>query len=153
MDDERLAATVPEGEALRYVDDLRTGGAVGFTDERLLVVPDEDSPTSVALESVESVELQDVDWFDLVLGVVLFAFGVASVPRSAPVGGLLILAAVVSIVLTYRKRGRSRVSVHGRAKPLELYPADDQGFYGAFERALDEYRERLDADEPATQAG
>lgn len=148
MDDERLARIVPDGEALRYVDDLRTGGAVGFTDERLLVAPEDEEATSVALESVESVEFQDYDWFDAFLGLVLLAFGLASTTRSVPVGVLLVVLALGSLYLTYRKRWKASVSVHNRAKPLTLYPEDGQGFREAFERALDDYRERLYGEDP-----
>jgi hypothetical protein len=143
VDDERLAGFVPEGEGLRYVDDLRPGGAVGFTDERLLVARDDQEPTSVALDSVESVEFQDYEWFEAFLGVVLLAFGLASASRSVLLATLFVVLALASLLLTYRKRGKATVSVHSRAKPLTLYPGDGQGFYDAFERALDDYRERL----------
>lgn len=135
---------MPDAEALRYVDELRPGGAVGFTDERLLVTRDEGDTSSVELRSVESVELQDFDWFEAVLGVALLGFGVASAGRSAPLGGLFVALGLGSLYLTYRKRSRARVNVHSRPKPLTLYPADGQGFYDAFEGALDDYRERLD---------
>lgn len=149
MDDQRLASIVPEGEALRYVDDLRRGGTVGFTDERLLVVRDDDAPTSVALSSVESVEFQAFDWFNTILGVVLVAFGLASFSRNSVLATLFALAGVASLALTYRKRWRASVSIHGQPKPVELFPADGRGFQDAFERALEGYRERHDLD-PAT---
>lgn len=153
MDDERLEGAVPDGEALRYVDDLRPGGAVGFTDERLLVARDDGAPDSVELRSVESVELEDLDWFEAVLGVALVGFGVASAGRSAPLGGLFVALGLGSLYLTYRKRDRARVHVHSRAKPMTLYPADGQGFYEAFGRALEDYRERLDRGEAGERAG
>jgi hypothetical protein len=147
VDDERLAPVVPDDEGIRYVEDLRTGGAVGFTDERLLVVPDDGESSSVELLDVESVELQDLDWFEAVLGVALLGFGVASLDRSVPLAALFVALGAGSLYLTYRKRDRAQVSVHSRAKPLTVYPADSQGFYDAFERALDDYRARLDREQ------
>lgn len=144
MHDDRLSESVPEGESLRYVDDLRTGGAVGFTDERLLVVRTDGDARSVELASVESVEFRDLDWFEAVLGVALVGFGLASASRSPPLGGLFAAAGVASLYLTYRKRWRASVSVHSRPKPLSLFPADGRAFYDAFERALDDYRERVE---------
>lgn len=144
MDDERLATVVPEGEALRYVDDLRRGGAVGFTDERLLVARGGETPTSAELASVESVQFQEVDWFEALLGLALIGFGLASLSRNPALGALFAMAGVVSLAVTYRKRWRASVSIQSRPKPLTVYPADGQSFHDAFERALEEYRDRHD---------
>lgn len=142
MDTERLESAVPEGEALRYAGNLRTGGSVGFTDERLLVI--EEEAHSVELGSVDEVRFQDLDYFDAVLGVVLVGFGLYSLQRSIPLGLLFAGAGIGSMYLTYRKREKASVIVHNRAKPLVLYPEDGQGFYSAFERALDTYRARVE---------
>lgn len=143
MDSERLQAAVPDGEALRYQAPLKSGGVVGFTDERLLVARDE--ITNVDLESVHSVEFEDFDWFTGVLSAGLVAFGLYSTTRNVLAGLLFALAGVGSLYLSYRKRGKASVHVRGRAKPLVLYPEDGEAFYGVFEAAIANYQEKLDA--------
>jgi hypothetical protein len=140
-----LEAAVPDGEGLRYVDELRRRGAVGLTDERMLLAGEDEEPTSVELTAIESVEFEDLDYFEGVLGVALVGFGVASASRSVPLAALFVALGVASLYLTYRKRSQIRVNVHSRPKPLKLYPADGQELYDAFERALDDYQRRLDA--------
>jgi len=142
MTHDRLAAAVPDGEALRYSGDLRSGGGVGLTDERLLVAPDGESVTSVELGAIESVVFRDLDWFNAVLGLLLLGFGALTVRRNPLLGVAFVAAAAGSLYLTYRKRTRVVVRLHTRPKPLTVYPADGSGFYDAFDRALAAYRER-----------
>jgi hypothetical protein len=141
---DRLAEAVPECEALRYTDDLRTGGGVGFTDERLLVARPDGAVTSVQLGDVDTVEFQDLDWFDVVLALALAGFGILSVRRNVLLGAGFVAAAAASLYLTYRKRTSVTVNLHSRPKPLTVYPADGSAFYDAFDRALSDYRERVD---------
>ena len=145
MTDDRLQEAVPDGEALRYVGDLRPGGRVGITDERLLVVREE--VVSVEFSSVERVEMEDVDWFTGLLSLGLFGVGLYGLARNPLLGVAFAGAGAASVYWTYRTRGRLTVNVHSRPKPLELYPADGSGLYAAVGDALDAYRERhgLDA--------
>jgi hypothetical protein len=147
MAHQHLADAVPDGEALQYTDDLRGGGSVGLTDERLLVADGE--VTSVELGDVSEVRFQGVDHFELVMGLLLVGFGAYSTTRRPALGALFAAAGVVSLLLTYRKRSRAAVEVHSRPKPLDLYPVDGQDFLAAFERALDDYRERVEPRDPA----
>lgn len=143
MSTDRLQAAVPSGEALRYSDELRGSGAVGLTDERLLVV--EDEVTSVELPSVDSVELQAFDWFLGFMSVLLVGLGLF-LTRESVLGGLgLAAAGVASLYLTYRKRGEASVVVRGRAKPIKLHPDDLRGFREAFERAVARYEAEMEA--------
>lgn len=142
MSDDPLRATVPEGEALRYSGDLRPGGRVGLTDERLLVVREE--TTSVEFSSVQAVEMEDFDYFVGLLSLLLVGVGLWGLTRNPPLGLLFAAAGAVSVYVSYRKRSKATVQVHDRAKPLVLYPADAGGFYDALGRQLDAYRARHD---------
>jgi hypothetical protein len=142
MSEDRLRNAVPEGEALRYSGTLRRGGSLGLTDERLLVVRDDEDPMSVAISDVEAVDFADLDWTLAVMSALLVGFGVLSLGRSVPAGVGFAIAGVASMYLTYRKRDRTIVRTHSRSKPLSLYPANASEFYDAFGRALETYRER-----------
>jgi hypothetical protein len=154
MADDRLRSAVPDGEALRYEGRLRRGGRVGLTDERLLFVRDDgDPPTSVELVGVESVELQDFDWYLAVLSVLLVGFGAVSTTRNPLAGVAFGLVGLASLALTYRKRDRAVVRLHSRAKPVELYPDDASGFYDALDRGLELARARVEDDARPTDPG
>jgi hypothetical protein len=142
---ERLEAAVPDGEALRYgAERRRSPGAVGFTDERLLVVDQE--TTSVEFEAIEEVAARDVDWFVAVLSVATVGVGLVAGLDRPLVGVGLVAAGVVSLVLTYRKRGQVTVSVRGRGKPLQFYLSSTDEFLDRLETRLDRYEERLAAE-------
>ncbi len=143
MATDRLVAARPDGEAFRYTGDLRRGGSLGLTDERLLVAREGETVTSVELGSVDSVEFQDLDWFNAVLGLALTGFGAVSAVRTSLVGMAFLAAGLASLYLTYRKRISVTVKIHNRAKPLTVYPADGSGFYDAFGDVLEAYRERV----------
>lgn len=136
-----LCEAVPDGEALRFEASLRRGGRTGLTDERLLVVDAE--AVSVRLDAVESVEIEEFDWFLGGLSVALAGFGLWAT-RMHLLGGLAFAAAgVASLSLTYRKRGRVTVSVGGRAKPLAFYVDDPEAFAAAMGAALDRFEAEL----------
>lgn len=126
-----------ESEAV-YDGDLRRGGRITVTSDRVLVDrPDKESVT-VPLPSVVDVSLQDIDWFLVVMSLGLVGFGLASVGRSPLRAGLFVVAGLVSTALTYRKRGALRISVSGETRPLRLFPVDPTACYGALESVLDE---------------
>jgi hypothetical protein len=150
MDHERLRAAVPEGETLRYAGPLRRGHSVGLTDERLLAITGNDEAVSVEFRNVAAVELQDLDWFLVVLSFLLVGFGAVSTTRNVLAGVAFVGAGVASLAVTYHKRHRATVKTHSRPKPLELYPSDSSEFYDAFQRALDGY-ESPEPDEPPSR--
>lgn len=128
-----LSAAIPAGSALRFQCPLRSGGAVGLTDDRLFVVTGEET-VAVRLVDVTEVTFAKLDWFLVTTSLAVVAFGVLSLKLSV-LGGLAFGAfGVASLYWTYRKRDRVVVRVDGRPKPLGLYPA-----------AADDLREHLDA--------
>lgn len=142
MADERLQAAVPDGEGLRYTADRRRSpGTVGVTDDRLLVVDGE--TTSVEFESIEEVSARHVDWFLAVLGVVIVAVGLLAGIDDPLVGVGLVAAGVISLAVTYRKRGQVTVSVRGRGKPLQFHVESTDEFLDRLEDRLDRYERRL----------
>jgi len=138
---DRLAAAVPDGEALRYETSGRFGRAVGLTDDRLLLVDDE--TISVAYGDVDEVTAQDADWFVAVMSVGLVGFGVLSLPQNLPAGLVFLAAGLVSLALVYRKRGKVTVRVHTRPKPLSFYLKEPETFLSRLEPLLDEYERRI----------
>lgn len=145
MSSDQLRDVVPEGEALRYTSELRTGGVIGLTDDRLLILRGDDPPVSVEHRDVDDVEFQDFDYFVGVLSVVLVGFGILSTRRNLVAGIGLAAAGVVSLYVSYRKRDRAMVNTHSRPKPLVLYPVDASTFYDAYDRRLEPHREAEEA--------
>lgn len=111
---------------------LRTGGSVAVTDERLLVNADEEL-TTVALDDVAEVTVEEFDWFLGVLSALLVGYGLYSIPRSLPLGLGFAGFGAASLYWTYRKRGKARIKVVGRPKPISVFPADTGAFYDALE--------------------
>ncbi len=144
MADDRLQSAVPDGEALRYSADLRGGGAVGVTDERLLVV--DGDARSVAFESIEEVTARQVDWFVAVLSVALVGVGVVTAASNPLLGVAFVAAGVASLVLVYRKRGKVLVEVDGRGKPLAFHVDSTDEFLDRLGERLDRYERRLRTD-------
>lgn len=128
------------GEALRYEDDLRTGGALGITDERLLVV--NDHTISVPLENVKEVRFRSFDWFLALLSLALVLFGLVSTTRHLVGGALFVAAGVASLYLTYRKRGRVTVDLHTRGEPVTFHLEDIDGFREAMEARIHAFEAR-----------
>ena len=127
------------GEALRFETETR-GGALGLTDDRVLVVGDES--VSVPFDNVREVTVQSLDWYLVVLSVVLLGVAAVVFPDDPLVGVAFALFAVGNVYWTYRKRNRVRVNTHSRPKPVTFYVDEPQVLSDALERALDDYRER-----------
>ncbi|WP_058365859.1 hypothetical protein [Haloparvum sedimenti] len=146
-DRERDTDRLPDpGDAqTRYRGRERGGGALAVTDERLLIGDaeggdGEEGPVAVSLARVEEVTHQRVDWYLVLLGLAIVAFGLVSVPRNPAAGALFALAGLGSLLVTWRRRDRVRVRVRGRPKPLTLYPAEPGRFLSAVGAALDAAR-------------
>jgi hypothetical protein len=114
---------------------LRTGGSVAVTDDRLLVNAD-DELTRIELDEVTEVTVEDFDWFLGVLSVLLVGYGLYSIPRSALLGLVFAAFGAASLYWTYRKRGKARIKVVGRSKPISVFPADTDAFYDALEPVM-----------------
>lgn len=145
MSQERLEAAVPAGEALRYTAARRREGAVGITDERLLLADDE--VTSVELGRIDEVTARQVDWFVAVLSVALLGVGLLAGMDDPLVGVAFVAAGVVSLYVVYRKRGKVTVTVRDRGKPLEFYVHSTDEFIDRLGTQLDEYEARLAAED------
>ncbi|WP_158059134.1 hypothetical protein [Halorussus halophilus] len=130
-----LTDALVEGERERERLSLRTGGTLVLTDERLLVDAD-DEVTAVEIADVAEVTVEDYDWFLLVLSVSLVGYGLYSTQRDVAIGLAFAGFGAASLLWTYRKRGKVRVKVEGRAKPLSMLPEDTDAFSAAMEAAL-----------------
>lgn len=153
----------PANESARYHGrDRRGGDTLAVTDGRLRIggagdtVGAEDLGTAegdtvaVSLARIEELTHQRVDWYLVLLGLAVVAFGLFSVPRNVVAGVAFALAGVVSLLVTWRRRDRVRVHVRGRPKPLTLHPAEPERFLSAVAAALDAVRadvEGVEADE------
>jgi len=126
-----------DDETVRERLALRTGGSVALTDDRLLVAAD-DELTSVSLDDVAEVTVEDFDYFLAVLSAVLVGWGLYSTQRNVALGLGFAAFGAVSLYWTYRKRGKARIKVVGRPKPISVFPADPAAFYDALEPLLAE---------------
>lgn len=119
-----------------YRTELRKGGWLGIADDALFVVRDDDPPVRVALDDIEEVTRQQFDWFLIVLGLAIVGFGVYQASPH-PLGAIAFIAfGVVTLLWAYRDREEIYVRVENRPEPLDVYPADADGFYGAMDEAL-----------------
>lgn len=116
---------------------LRRGGTVAVTDDELLIAAD-DEVTRVALDDVAEVTYEEFDWFLGVLSVALVAWGLFSTQRSLPIGLAFAAFGAGSLYWTYRKRGKAKIRVVDRPKPLTVFPADSTAFMDALEVAMTE---------------
>ncbi|WP_135854051.1 hypothetical protein [Halorussus salinus] len=136
-----ISDALPDGESVRERLSLRTGGSVALSDDYLLVVTDADSDdpdlTRVALDDVAEVTVEEFDTFLAVLSVLLVGYGLYSVRGSALLGLAFAAFGAVSLYWTYRKRGKVRIRVEGRAKPISVFPADTDAFAEALRPLLD----------------
>lgn len=136
----RSTDALAEGATVRERLPLRTGGSVALTDDDLFVVTADSSGdeevTRVALDDVAEVTVEDLDWFLAVLSALLVGYGLYSIPRSALLGLAFAAFGAASLYWTYRKRGKARIRVVGRPKPISVFPADTGAFSDAVEPAL-----------------
>lgn len=128
------------GERVRERLPLRTGGSVAVTDDRLLVDAD-DELTRIELDEVAEVTVEDFDWFLGVLSVLLVGWGLYSTGRSVALGLAFAAFGAASLYWTYRKRGKARIKVVGRSKPVSVFPADTGTFMDALEPVMAEERD------------
>jgi hypothetical protein len=127
-----LSEAVGDDETVSQRLSLRTGGSVALTDDYLLVSADGEI-TSIALDDVAEVTIEAFDWFLGVLSVLLVGYGLYSIPKSALLGGAFAAFGAASLYWTYRKRGKARIKVTGRPKPISVFPADTEAFADALE--------------------
>jgi hypothetical protein len=130
-----VTEALERGESVRERLPLRTGGSVAVTDDCLLVSADEEL-TRVELDEVAEITVQDFDWFLAILSGLLVGYGLYSVPQSAAIGFAFAGFGAASLYWTYRKRGKARIKVVGRSKPISVFPADTGAFTDAMEPAL-----------------
>jgi hypothetical protein len=130
-----VTEALERGESVRERLPLRTGGSVAVTDDCLLVSADEEL-TRVELDEVAEITVQDFDWFLAILSGLLVGYGLYSVPQSAAIGFAFAGFGAASLYWTYRKRGKARIKVVGRSKPISVFPADTGAFMDAMEPAL-----------------
>lgn len=142
--DDRLRDGVPDGEALRHQWPVRRGeGRVGLTDERLLVVVGTERE-SVPYENVSEVTVQTFDWFLALLSVGLVAIGWLQAQSNLPLGAFFALAGLVSLFVTYRKRGKISVTLHTHPKPVVFYLEDTDPFEQAMDEGMRAYEASMD---------
>jgi hypothetical protein len=122
---------------------LRTGGTVAVTDDDLLISAGGDV-TRVALDRITEVTVEEFDWFLGLLSAGLVAWGLYSTRRSLPLGLAFAAFGAGSLYWTYRKRGKARVKVVDRPKPLTIYPEDGESFTAAMEAALADVRAEIE---------
>jgi len=140
----RSGLALESGERLRYRGDLRFGGEVAVTDDRLLVLR-ADERLSGAYERIDEVAHEGFDWFLGLLSVALVAFGLYGLTRNPALGAFFVLAGLWSVHRSYRRRDLVRVHVRDEAKPVTVHPVAFDDCFGALEAAMDAARDTADA--------
>ncbi|WP_115865570.1 hypothetical protein [Halorussus litoreus] len=134
------ADALDAGETVRERLPLRTGGSVVLTGDRLLVQSDDgsggDAVTAVDFDQIAEVTVEQFDWFLGVLSALLVGYGLYSIPRSLPLGLAFAAFGAASLYWSYRKRGKARIKVLDRPKPISVFPADIGAFRDALEPAM-----------------
>lgn len=124
-----------DGEADRDADgdadDAAGGDADGEADETA-----DGDVVSIPLESVSELTEQSIDWFLLLMDVAIIGFGILSLDRTLLGAGAFLAAGLVSLGMTWRRRGRVRIRTHSRPKPVDTYPEDREAFLEAVDEAL-----------------
>lgn len=97
---------------------------------------DDGDVVAIPLESISELTEQPIDWFLLLMDVAIVGFGVLSLERTL-VGGVAFLGAgLLSLGLTWRRRGRVRIHTHSRPKPVDTYPLHRTAFLDAVDEVL-----------------
>ncbi|WP_135830050.1 hypothetical protein [Halorussus halobius] len=123
------------GETVRERLALRTGGSVTVTDDRLLVAADGDL-TRIALEEVAEVTVEEFDHWLGVLSVALVGYGLYSVSRNVALGLAFVAVGAGGCYWTYRKRGKARIEVAGRSRPISVFPTETDALVAALDPAM-----------------
>lgn len=138
---DRSGLDLGRGERLHYRGDLRHGGDVAVTEDRVLV-RSADELVSVPYENVSEVSHEQFDWFLGLVSAALVAFGVYGLTRNPLIGVVFVLGGLWSLQRSYRHRDLVRIRAHNQPKPVELYPEDVDELYAALEPAIESVREQ-----------
>lgn len=139
----REGLELESGERLHYRGDLRHGGEVAVTEDRLLI-GSTDELISVPYTNVSEISHDSFDWFLGVLSVSLAIFGLYFFARNPLLAGFFTLAGIWSLHRTYRHRDLVRVHTHSQAKPIDIYPENVETVYDELESAIDVVRANHD---------
>lgn len=137
-----LSDALAERETVRERLSLRTGGTVALTDDHLLVATSgssssaDDGVTRVAFDDVAEVTVEDFDYLLGALSAVLVGWGVYSIRQNAALGLVFAAFGTLTLYWTVRKRGKVRIEVADRQKPISVFPVDTAAFTGALESAM-----------------
>ncbi|ESP87028.1 hypothetical protein [Candidatus Halobonum tyrrellensis] len=119
---DRDPAGAADGEVAVRRMPLREGGWVGYGDDAVYVVRD-DEPVEVRTDDVVRVSLRTVEWDLAVMSLLLVGVGgYVAATRNPLVGAAFALVGVASLYRTYGHRHQLRIHVEGGAKPLTLHP-------------------------------
>lgn len=124
-------------ETLERSYPLRNGGTLGLTRD-YLIVSEDDEPIRVGATDIVEVSLQSIDWFLIVMSVVIVGFGVLTASRSMLGAVAFVAIGVVNFYITYRKRGAIRITVKGRRKTLTVRPEEPREVYNGMKPLLAE---------------
>ena len=91
-------------ENLEYRGQLRDGGWVGVTPDRLAVVHQNEDPVYVEFDHIETIRVEPLDWFLVIMSLALVGFGLFSIPRNLIAGVGFCVAGGVSLYVTSTPR-------------------------------------------------
>lgn len=108
---------------------LRRGGVLAVSEDNIYVARDDEETIKISLDDVVEVQYDMFDWFLGVVSVAVVGYGLFSLTKNVLAGLGFTAVGLVSLLVTYRKRGKLEFRVSGRAKPLEVYPKNPKTAY------------------------
>lgn len=118
---------VPEPVSDSY--ELRRGGVLAVSEENIYVVQEDEETVKISLDDVVEVQYDMYDWFLGIVSVAVVGYGLFSLRKNLLAGLGFTAVGLVSLFMTYRKRGKLEFKVSGRAKPLDVYPKNPKTAY------------------------
>jgi hypothetical protein len=131
---------VPErgGEVEITRMDLRGGGWIGYSDDAVFVVDDDDR-VKVSKDAIDGLALRTLEFDIAVMSLLLIAVGAyVALTRNPLVGVGFGAVGLYSAYRTYQQRHELVIDVDNEAKPISVYPAHPSECHS---RLVEEVRE------------